>query len=64
MIGLSESYGGDPWLMDFGPTYPMMTFGHIFLHFPILAHASEVGHGDLITSNIFYIFIAYFYEKH
>ncbi len=49
MIGLSESYGGDPWMMDFGSAYPMMTFDHIFTHFPIIAHASEVGHGDLIT---------------
>ncbi len=49
MIGLSESYGHDPWLMDFGPRYPMMTFDPIFSHFPIIAHDSEVGHGDLIT---------------
>ncbi len=51
VIGLSESYGGDPWLMDFGPTYPMMTFEHIFAHFPFIAHASEVGHGDLPYSS-------------
>ncbi len=49
MIGLSESSWGDPWLMDFGSTYPMMTIDQIFAHFPIIAHASEVGHDDLIT---------------
>ncbi len=42
MIGLSESYGGDPFLMDFRLKYPMMNFGHIFAHFPIIAHVSEV----------------------
>ncbi len=49
MIGLSKRYGCDPWLMDFGATYPMMTFDPIFAHLPIIAHASKVGHGDLIT---------------
>ncbi len=59
MIGLSERYGRDPWLMDFGPTYPMMTFDHIFCALPYYRSCLWSRSWWPNYINYYFIFIAY-----